>query len=101
MTPPLTDLQLAILRVLWRQGEASAAEVHASLLPERGLAPSTVATLLTRMLRKGLVVRGGGEKPLRYRASRSESEVQHDEAADAVERAFEGDVAGLICKLLD
>ena len=45
----LTDLQIAIMRVLWERGSASAAEICETLRPERGLAQSTVATLLTRL----------------------------------------------------
>ena len=43
------DLQLAILRVLWRRKEASAAEVLADLALERGLALYTIETTLKRL----------------------------------------------------
>ena len=45
----LGDLQLAIMRVLWSQGEATVADVHRALLEERGLAPTTIATMLVKM----------------------------------------------------
>ena len=44
----LSDLQLDLMRVLWR-GEASVADVAAELARTRGLAHTTVATLLTRL----------------------------------------------------
>ena len=40
----VTDLQLDVLRELWRRGEGSVADVHAALKQERGLATTTVAT---------------------------------------------------------
>jgi len=42
----LGDLQLAIMRVLWARGEATVADVHETLEPERGLALTTIATML-------------------------------------------------------
>ena len=47
----LTELQITILRHLWSRGEASVAEVWEPLHASRGLAQTTVATLLTRLER--------------------------------------------------
>ena len=51
----LTELQIAIMRILWERKEATVAEIHAALLDERGLAPTTVATLLSRLEKRGAV----------------------------------------------
>jgi BlaI family transcriptional regulator, penicillinase repressor len=51
----LGKLQLAIMRVLWRRGEAAVAEVHEDLEAERELAPTTVATMLAKLEHKGVV----------------------------------------------
>src|SRR5688572_7725243 len=45
MTYALTELQLAIMKVLWDRGEAGVQELHESLLRERRVAQSTIATL--------------------------------------------------------
>ena len=42
-TVSLTDLQLAIVRILWERGECTVLEVQESLAPERKLAQTTVA----------------------------------------------------------
>ena len=66
MNPPrdvaLSDLQLDLMRVLWQRGEASTAEVAESLAGSRSLAHTTVATLLTRLEKRGLLAmrRAGG-----------------------------------------
>ena len=41
---PLTDLQLAILRVLWDRGSATTADITDALKSSRGLAQQTIAT---------------------------------------------------------
>jgi len=53
----LTELQLAILRVLWERGEATVQDIWEALHPERGLAQTTVATMLSRLERRGVVTR--------------------------------------------
>ena len=51
----LGKLQLAIMRVLWSDGESTVAEVHRALEPSHGLAPTTIATMLKKMEAKGVV----------------------------------------------
>ena len=47
MTTSLTDLQLAIMRILWDRAEATVLEVQTHLRPERDLAQTTIATRLS------------------------------------------------------
>jgi len=51
----LTDLQIALLRVLWDRREATVAEIAEALRPARDLAPTTIATLLSRLEKRGVV----------------------------------------------
>src|SRR3569832_787725 len=51
----LSDLQIAVMRVLWQRGEASVADIAAVLGYVRGFKSTTVATLLTRLERRGVV----------------------------------------------
>jgi predicted transcriptional regulator len=45
----LSELQIILMRVLWRNGETSVSDVAAALADERGLKYTTVATLLLRL----------------------------------------------------
>ena len=51
----LTDLQLMILSALWEQGEATSGELYDVLEPRSGVARKTIATLLLRLEKRGLV----------------------------------------------
>ena len=51
----LSELQIALVRVLWQRGETSVAEIAKVLGEERGLKHTTVATLLTRLEKRGVV----------------------------------------------
>ena len=96
----LGDLQLAILQVLWQRGEAAAADVHADLLEERGLAPTTIATMLKKMETKGVVAHHSEGRKFIYRPTVSEGQVQRSMVAEVTERLFGGDPAALVSHLL-
>jgi len=96
----LGDLQLAIMRVLWREGEASVAEVHRALAPERSRALTTIATMLAKMERKGVVAHRSEGRLFVYRPTVSEAEVQRSMVGALTDNLFEGDVAALVSHLL-
>src|SRR5215831_2831207 len=96
----LGDLQLAILRVLWARGEASVAEVHEALEPERGLAPTTIATMLVKLEKKGVVEHHTEGRRFIYRPRVSESSVRRSMVAELTSQLFRGDPTALVSHLL-
>lgn len=96
----LGDLQLAIMRVLWNTGEATVAQVHQALQEERGLALTTIATMLTKMERKGVVGHRTEGRQFVYSARISEAEVHRSMVGELTERLFEGNPAALVSHLL-
>ncbi|MEZ4587230.1 MAG: BlaI/MecI/CopY family transcriptional regulator [Gemmatimonadales bacterium] len=99
-THSLTELQLAILRVLWERSEATAAEITDALRPERGLAQTTIATILSRLEKRGIVDHETRSRQFVYRPLVSESEVRQSMVSELTERLFEGDVTALVSHLL-
>ena len=87
----LGDLQYAIMRVLWTEGECSAAEVHKALEEERGLAPTTIATMLQKMEKKGAVAFRREGRRFLYRPTVSEGEVRSSMVQELTHRLFDGD----------
>ena len=99
--PQLSDLQLALLRILWDRGEATAAEVHEGLRDlDRALAPTTVATLLSRLEKRGLVHHESRGRAYVYRATVPEHEVRRSMLAKVTDYFFAGDPAALVSHLL-
>jgi BlaI family transcriptional regulator, penicillinase repressor len=96
----LTELQLAIMRVLWDKSEATVQDIWEALHSERGLAQTTVATMLSRLERRGVVTRRAQSRQYRYRAAVTEQEVQHSMVGELTERLFGGDVTALVQHLL-
>lgn len=101
--PPqqLGKLQLAIMRVLWRHGEATVADVHKALEPSHGLAPTTIATMLKKMEAKGAVAHRAEGRRFIYRAAVAEGDVRRSMVSDLTERLFGGSAAALASHLLD
>lgn len=101
--PPerLSGLQLALLRVLWARGEATVAEVHAEVGTARGLATTTVATLLRRLEKRGLLAHRTEGRVFVYRALVSEDEVGRQMVGGLVDDLYEGRADALFAHLLD
>src|SRR5436305_9220821 len=96
----LGDLQLAIMRVLWAYGEATVADVHEALAAERGLALTTIATMLAKMEKKGVVDHRAEGRRFIYRPLVSEGQVRRSMVADLTSQLFRGDVTALVNHLL-
>ncbi len=99
-TSSLGELQLAILRVLWGVGEATASDVHAALHAERGLAPTTIATMLKKMENRGLVSHREEGRRFIYRPAVTEEAVTRSMVADLTDRLFDGKASELMGHLL-
>ena len=100
-TTQLTDLQLALLRVLWTRGEATVTDMVEALRPERDLAPTTVATLLSRLEKRRVISHTTRARQYVYRARVSESAVRASMVNGLTDTLFGGDVAALMSHLLD
>ncbi len=96
----LGELQHAIMRELWRAGEATVADVHAALYDERQLAPTTIATMLKKMEARGLVRHRTEGRRFIYLPSVSEDVVMRSMVNDLKQRLFDGSASELVSYLL-
>ena len=96
----LGELQHAIMRVLWARDEATVAKVHEALFDERGLAPTTIATMLRKMEDKGVVAHRVEDRHFVYQATVSEDAVKSTMVSELLDRLFAGDPAALVSHLV-
>jgi BlaI family transcriptional regulator, penicillinase repressor len=96
----LTGLQLAIMQVLWERGEATVGEVQEALEPARPLAQSTIATVLSRLAKRGVVTHRSEGRQYVYRPLLSAARARGTALAEVAEGLFAGDVATLVSELL-
>ena len=96
----LSELQIELMRVLWRRGETSTTEVAQELADTRGLKHTTVATLLTRLEKRGVVALRRDGRQLWYRALFDEADVRRSMVADLLGALFAGDAQQLVAHLV-
>ena len=88
------------MRVLWDEGEATVAQVHRRLDEARHRALTTIATMLSKMEKKGVVSHRTEGRQFVYRPAVTQEEVARSMVADLTQRVFQGDVAALVSHLL-
>lgn len=99
-THHLGDLQLAIMRILWERGEAAVADVHDALKRERGLALTTIATMLRKLEQKGVVDHRVEGRQFIYRALIEQHAVRKSMVRELTQRLFAGDTSALVSHLI-
>lgn len=92
----LTDQQLAILNVVWAQGEVTANAVHAALEEQAGFARGTVGTMLHRLERQGIVGHRAVGREFLYRALATREEVMAARLRGLVGGLFGGDLTAMV-----
>jgi BlaI family transcriptional regulator, penicillinase repressor len=97
----LSDLQLMLMRVFWSRPSASAAEVVAELRATRPLAHTTVATLLSRLEKRGLLLATREGRQVTYRAAVSQQLVRRSMVSALLAGLFDGEARGLLSHLVD
>ncbi len=95
------SVQLKIMRVLWREGDATARRIGEVISETEPMAHSTVQTLLRQLESKGAVVHEKRDRTFVFRANVREDEVGRSAAQDLLDRVFRGSVSGLVAHLLD
>lgn len=99
----LDDLQLRIMQVLWKAGEAGVSDIQEQLKAqeERELAITTLNTVLQRLYKRGIVNYRKEGRQYIYRAEVSEKETQSSMASSLIDRLFKGKSSVLVNHLLE
>jgi len=98
---PLTDLQQAILDVIWEQGSATAEQVREALLPERRLKDPTVRTLLRRLEARGFLTHRVDGKLFVYQAKLPQRRVAARAVQHIIDRFCSGSAEQFLVGMVD
>ena len=85
-----TDAELEVLQILWKTGPTGLNEIHSALNRQRGVAKTTVATLLGVMLKKKLVRRTGGVRDYVWSAAADRTDIIDSRTGDIPGGALPG-----------
>jgi len=97
----LSPLQLAVLRVLWDRGEATVQDVRDGLAPEREFAQTTVATLLRRLEKRGVLTHRSEGRQFVYRPLQDADTVGRALVGELVDDLYGGRADALFAHLLE
>ncbi len=98
--PPLSEVQLEIMNVIWGRGEATVGEVWKVLSARRRVARNTVQTMVVRLEEKGWLQCETEGHAFRYRAAVLREATLGTMIRRLVDTAFGGSAEGLILALL-
>jgi BlaI family penicillinase repressor len=105
MGRPLTgrpsDMELAILKVLWDRGPSTVRQVLEALAQQRPIGYTTVLKMLQIMRDKGLVVCDARKEPHVFRHRHQQRTILKKLAGDLLERAFDGSARSLVLYALE
>ena len=102
-SPQPTDVELAILRVLWARGPGTVREVHLALASDtdRETGYSTTLKMMQVMLEKGLLTRDESVRPQVYAPSQPEEQTQRQILRDVVAKVFGGSARKLVLRAVE
>jgi BlaI family transcriptional regulator, penicillinase repressor len=96
-----TELELDILKILWRRGPSTVRQVREALAPARKLAHTSVITMMNIMTDKGYLACDAEGNTHIFRAKVSAQSVRKRMLGDLVRRAFDGSAIAVMLNLLD
>ncbi|MBN1589742.1 MAG: BlaI/MecI/CopY family transcriptional regulator [Pirellulales bacterium] len=98
--PHPTNVELAILRVLWQQGPSPVGTIHRSLKKHRKTTYSTTLKMVQVMFEKGILIRDESIRPHLYRPAMSKEKTQGKLVDDLVQKAFGGVASRMVVRAL-
>ena len=96
-----TELELEILKILWRDGEATVRQVKKQLSNFRKLAYTSVMTMMTIMTEKGYLKRRKKSNYYMYKPLITEKAITSGMLGDIVDRVFDGSAMAAMVNLLE
>jgi predicted transcriptional regulator len=101
-TRTLTELELEIMQVVWKQEEVTVRELRDAFEKAgKPLASPSIRTMLSILRKKGYVTRRRLGRGYAYQAAVSAGQARKRILKDMIERAFEGSATSLVAALLN
>ena len=100
-TASLSGLENKVMRIVWRQGQATAEAVRAALAESDQLKDSTVRTILRRLEQKGYVTHQTAGRSYVYSPTVAQRSVAADAVRGIIQRLCNGSVEDLLMGMVD
>ena len=97
----LSPVELEIMSVLWRKGNATVKDIQAALGSQRPLARTTINTLLSRMKDKGYVEAHEKNFAFEFSPLVERESVTRSKLGDLVDKVLEGNISPLAAYIVE
>ena len=101
MKAPLTELESAVMRVVWESGPCSVEAVYDVVSRERDLKETTVRTLLRRLEQKGYLGHESEGRAYMYRATEPSRSLAARAVRQIIDRLCQGSVEELVSGMVE
>jgi predicted transcriptional regulator len=99
--PSLGDQELEVLRYVSEHAPVSVGEVAERFGAPRGLARTTILTVMERLRKKGYLARTKGGRPFRYSARAPQAQVLQGLVREFVEKTLGGSLSPFVAYLAE
>lgn len=99
-TSRLTDKELAILGILWKQGPSTVRQINEAMNKNVTTGYTTTLKLMQIMIEKGILLRDDSRFKHVYKPALSEERTQKQLLGDLIEKAFSGSAEKLVMRAL-
>ena len=89
-TPKISDAEFEVMKVVWAKSPITAAEIVERLALKTGWSPTTVKTMISRLMRKGALKFEVEGKSYLYSPKATREDCVAMEAESFLERMFDG-----------
>lgn len=93
-----TEVELAILDVLWQRGPSTVRQIHDVLKHERGTGYSTTLKMVQVMTDKGLLHKDDSQRPQVYTPAQQQEQTQLQLVDDLIQKGFGGSAMKLVLR---
>ena len=100
MKKRLGKLELQVMKLVWDNGTATVRDVWEKLYPEKGLAYTTVATVMRQLESKGFLKHSEKDRTFIYRPVVGQDEISQGLLGELVDGLFDGSAAKLVTTLI-
>ena len=88
--PKLSEMEWEIMKPLWAKGAMAARDIYREVPKKHGWAYKTVKTMLSRLVKKGVITYEQIGNSYLYRAAYSRTEITRDATVSFIQRVFDG-----------
>ncbi len=99
--PRLSEMEWEIMKPLWEHGPMAARDIFASVPGEYGWASKTVKTMLSRLVKKGVLAYDQIGNSYLYRTVYTRDEMAREATGSFVQRVFDGALSPFLAQFVE